>query len=253
MRKRLIAVTVMVAFALAGGWYVVAQDAALPTFEPGQILTATDLNSIVNQVEANTMAVADLAAANSGGQTLVLQFLGASSIVGNAAEVDAQEGTNIDFAALGVDGADFICFEMDLVDMATDFSMGRGIDCLRFDSPGAGTEEVVTASTMTVTVFSFFILERGATQGTLVNFGLTSLQPFVAGFGDGFIGGDPNNDQVTHMSGSIPTGAPSIVAATGAFEGVSGTARVSGAVSTTPLDGVSVGPSFDCMWEVTLN
>ena len=129
------------------------------------------------------------------------------------------------------------------------------MDCLRWDAPGfifpdgpAMVGDNVTASTMTVTVFSFFVMQGG----TLVNFGTTTIQPFVATFGDGFVGGSPANPQTTHMTGSIPGGNNSFVAGTGRFAGASGHARVSGAVSVLPIDvGAGMGPSFDCLWRVT--
>jgi hypothetical protein len=58
---------------------------------------------------------------------------------------------------------------------------------------------------------------------------------------------------VTHLTGSIPNGTPSIVAATGRYRHVTGTARISGAVSVLTIDGnTDTGPSFDCLWEVKL-
>jgi hypothetical protein len=43
---------------LGVGWYVMAQNTgALPTFVPGQILTADELNQIVEQVDSNTAAL----------------------------------------------------------------------------------------------------------------------------------------------------------------------------------------------------
>lgn len=191
-------------------------------------------------------------------QSLTLQMLGPSEIVGTAAVIDVREGTNIDFAGLGVDGNDFVCFEMPLVEAATDIILGSGVDCLRFDPPGlifGGNPALadgvtVTEGTMTVTVFSFFVLPGG----TLVNFGTTTIQPFVAGFGDGFIAGDSGNPQVTHLTGSIPNGASSIAAGTRRFSRVSGHGRVSGAVSVLPIDvAAGIGPSFDCLWELTLD
>lgn len=202
-----------------------------------------------------------LAAAPAKADTLVVQMLGASDIVGDAGEIDAREGTGIDFDGLGVTAADFLCFEMPLVDAATNNPLGTGVDCLRWDEPGlifggadALTEEDnVTDGTMTVTVFSFFNMHGG----TIVNFGKTTIQPFVSGFGDGFPGGDDRNTQVTHMTGSIPTPLPdghSIVAATGVFSGVWGNARVSGAVSVLSIDPDNLkGPTFDCLWEINLD
>ncbi len=57
MHTKLIAVVVIMGLTLAGGWYVIAQNAVLPTFVPGQILTAEDLNAVVAQVDENTTAL----------------------------------------------------------------------------------------------------------------------------------------------------------------------------------------------------
>ncbi|MGK0170173.1 MAG: hypothetical protein ACI9W2_001897 [Gammaproteobacteria bacterium] len=186
----------------------------------------------------------------------VVQMLGVSEIVGNVGDIDIREGTGIDFAALHVDPTTFTCFEMPLVDAATNDQIGTGVDCLRWDDPGlifggdpAMTDGItVTDNTMTVSVISFFVM-RG---GTLVNFGTTSIQPFVAGFGDG--NNPQNNAQVTHLTGSIPTGDTSLIAGTGKFSRKSGFARVSGAVSTSTINlGTLTGPTFDCLWEITLD
>lgn len=194
-----------------------------------------------------SVAFCCFAAATSYAQTLTVQFLGPSQIVGTAADVDLREGTNISFGALGVDGTDFICFEVPMVDTSTDVGIGSGVDCLRFDDANGMN---VTENTLTVAVFTFFIFPGG----TVVHFGATTIQPFVSGFGDGFIGGNPDNHQVTHLTGAIPSGADSIMAVTGRFSRRSGHARVSGAVSVTPLDPENnIGPSFDCLWEVTLD
>jgi len=57
------------ALGLSVGWYVMAQNgAALPDFAPGQILTAEDLNTIVDQVANNQAA---LSGAASGDPLLV--------------------------------------------------------------------------------------------------------------------------------------------------------------------------------------
>jgi hypothetical protein len=59
MRRRVVACVIVIGLALGIGWYVKAQDASngLPTFQAGQILTADDLNAIVNQVDENTTSL----------------------------------------------------------------------------------------------------------------------------------------------------------------------------------------------------
>ena len=196
---------------------------------------------------AGVLALASMPA-SAQDKVMAVQMLGQSTIVGTATTIDAREGTNVPFATLGVNGDDFVCFEMPLVAVSTNIVLGTGVDCLRWDAPGfifpdgpATVGDNVTSNTMTVTVFSFFVM-RG---GTLVNFGTTSIQPFVTTFGDGFIGGNPANPQATHMTGAIPNGIDSFVAGTGRFTRASGHARVSGAVSVNPID---VGASMGLYW-----
>ena len=58
MRIRMMMVVGIMVSGLGVGWYVMAQNnAALPTFVPGQVLTAEDLNTVVDQVENNTAAL----------------------------------------------------------------------------------------------------------------------------------------------------------------------------------------------------
>lgn len=62
MRIRLTMVVGMMVCGLGVGWYVMAQNnGTLPTFVPGQVLTADALNTIVDQVETNTAALSGVA------------------------------------------------------------------------------------------------------------------------------------------------------------------------------------------------
>jgi hypothetical protein len=60
MRTRTVVSVVVVTLALGLGWFVGAQNGTdLPSFAPGDVLTAEQLNAIVAQVEANTNAIGD--------------------------------------------------------------------------------------------------------------------------------------------------------------------------------------------------
>ena len=74
--------------------------------------------------------------------------------------------------------------------------------------------------------------------GTVVTLGLTSVQAVVPGVGDA--GGG-----VTHITGSIPADASGVVGGTGAFDGATGSGRVSGAVNLSNFPNEA---TFDCLW-----
>lgn len=81
MRVRIITSVVILALTVGIGWYVKAQDHALPTFNDGDVLFATDLNSIVQQVEANTDAISANANGSSGDAlTLTANLSGAQEV-----------------------------------------------------------------------------------------------------------------------------------------------------------------------------
>lgn len=193
----------------------------------------------------------------------LVQFLGASEFAGSVQNVKDDENLDgLDLTGVSVD--EFFCWKMDMVDPRTKKVIGKGIDCLDFQTPGAdvpgnipGNEMdasgKVTAATATVDVFTVFIFDDG---GTIVNRGTTTIQPFVPGFGDAgfgnrFVPDTIPNLPVTHLTGSIPNpGDDSFVLTTGDFSHVSGNARVSGAVSLA--DTKSGNPVFDCLWELNL-
>jgi len=166
-------------------------------------------------------------------ETLVVQMLGQSTAVGDAADLDAREGTNINFKRFQDDPGDFACFEIPLVDMRSGVQLGTGVDCLRFD------DTVYAPDQIGVTAYSFFVTPGG----TLVNRGATSIRALIPGFGDG---GSP---QRTHATGSISSSSDkSLVAGTGLFDKAKGRARVSGAVNP----GLAT-PFFDCLWKIELD
>ena len=180
------------------------------------------------------LALSCLVASGATAETLVVQMLGQSEFIGDAAAVDAREGTNINFTRWQDDPAEFGCFEMPLIDMRSGVQLGTGVDCLRFDDTAYAPDQIG------VTAFSFFVTPGG----TLVNRGKTSIRALIPGFGDG---GSP---QRTHATGSIPSPTgKSLVAGTGLFDKAKGRGRVSGAVS--PF--LAETPFFDCLWRIELD
>jgi hypothetical protein len=174
-----------------------------------------------------------LLATMASAQTFVVQMLGQSVSVGDAAAMDAREGTNINFQKWQDDPADFACFEIPLIDMSSGVQLGTGVDCLRFD------DTMFMPDQIGVTAYSFFVTPGG----TLVNRGMTSLRALIPGFGDGGL------PQRTHATGSIPNpSAQTLVAGTRRFHKAKGRARVSGAVNP----GLAT-PFFDCLWKIELD
>jgi hypothetical protein len=173
--------------------------------------------------------------------TLLVHMLGPSTAIGNLCDVDAREGTNIDFTALpaavpptfpvGEGCAAFVCFEIPLVNPKSGSSLGTGVECIRFED---GTTPSPTASSR-VTAVTFFVFRTG----TLVNATKTTIEPFADGFGNG------GNPPRTHLVGSIPDpDAETIIAGTGRFRRSTGRARVSGAVQ------IAESVFFDCLWKI---
>lgn len=194
-------------------------------------------------VMAATVIAAGMAlAAPAKAEHLLLQMLGESELLPNGLD-DANDiaGTDVSEddieAQLQTDLGAFIgCFAVPLLDPATKVELGTGIDCLY-------TDLVETAVVLAV---SFFEMPGGS----LVNAGRTSLGGFTAGFGDGPVDG-VDGPPVTHMTGSVPgphevAENRSIIAGTGQFDGVVGTARVSGAVAL--LEPIW----FNCLWDLDL-
>jgi hypothetical protein len=165
------------------------------------------------------------AQAHKNKRPFVVQFTGPSEVV-------TSDFTD-DLLDLEINPTGYECFKMPLVDPESGKVLGKGIDCLNFDPSFPGPTLVADA-------VSFFIFKK---QGTLVTKGKITLQPFVAGFGNG---GTPPR---THITGGIPS-EPNIVHGTKRFRGAQGTVRLSGAVA---LAGTKNGnPFFDCLWVVDL-
>jgi hypothetical protein len=126
------------------------------------------------------------------------------------------------------------CWELDMVDIKTNTSIGKAHDCLSFfNLDGTGVKPVGT------TFFRF-------PQGMLVSRGKNTAQPVLW---------DPaqNRDvdpNVTMVTGAFPApGTNNILSGTRAFEGARGRVRFSGAVRIHP-DGVTV--TFSCIFVINL-
>lgn len=126
-----------------------------------------------------------------------------------------------------IDVAGFDCYELALLDPASNKKRGLSVDCIRpigpaGDSKGEGFQ---------MEAYAFFILSNG----TVVNHGCSSVRPFFDGIGDA---------GVTHMTGQIPPsefGAArnpntpeicktnvGIIYGSGKYKNASGDARLSG-------------------------
>jgi hypothetical protein len=102
------------------------------------------------------------------------------------------------------------CFDVDLVDVATDRNLGTATRCFTDVNTGNGGT-VLTDTT-------FFRLR----EGTIVSRSRTTVQPVLDGSPD-----------VTHIATAIPTPATTTLlpdAGSGVFKGVRGTARLAGAM-----------------------
>jgi hypothetical protein len=127
---------------------------------------------------------------------------------------------------------DVVCFDLDLVDIKSGKVIGVASDCLSgiddSDAPGLA---------LTGTTFFHF------PGGSLVTQGLTSVRPVSE------IGGlQHGSADFTHITGAIPTASEnSVLAGTGKFKKVHGTARLSGAVNLSDLT-ANGNITFDCMF-----
>ena len=187
-----------------------------------------------------TMGLTVAATAPAKADRILLQMLGEATNIGTLDDANDVAGTSVTEAEveaaideiLPADPDAFLgCNQMPLLNPATKVVLGSGIDCL-WAIPGG------------VAAVSFFVLPGGS----MVNAGLTSLGMFTAGVGDnGVVPGDANSPPPILMTGSIPNLTnDSIIAATGDFDGMVGTGRVSGAVAN---DG---NFWFNCLWELNL-
>lgn len=59
MQTRIVTAVLVVALVVGIGWYVRAQNQLDLTFQSGEVLTAADMNAIVNQINANNSGLTD--------------------------------------------------------------------------------------------------------------------------------------------------------------------------------------------------
>jgi hypothetical protein len=135
---------------------------------------------------------------------------------------------------------DFQCFEGNLLNLHNGKKVGVGVDCLSVagiadttsgdttgGTPDFGLVQNTVNLSAAIDAVTFFFLPRGH----LVSDGLTTVRPFFEGIGNG--DGTAGEGSVTHLTGSIPGEAPTIVDGSGPFTklvGV-GNVRLSGAVN----------------------
>jgi hypothetical protein len=140
------------------------------------------------------------AATPDHGRTLVVQLKGrAMGTTRTIPPIDAARSTS-----------EGNCFDIDLVDIATDRNLGTATRCFT---------DVNTVNGGTVLTDTTFFRLR---EGTIVSRSRTTFQPVLDGSPD-----------VTHIATAIPTPATSTIlpdAGSGAFKGMSGTVRLAGAM-----------------------
>jgi hypothetical protein len=131
------------------------------------------------------------------------------------------------------DGVDYLCFDVDLVNPATERIIGPATDCLELgsivpigDDGGFGINNL-----------TFF----GLPGGTVVSLSRTTIQPVE----------DPSQGP-THITGEVAPGDNIIThLSTGRFENATGNTRLSGQVDMSLFgDGII---TFDCLFIVDIN
>ena len=109
MRTRLVAVVAVVGLILGIGWYVRAQNTPLDlSFSPGDVLTADDMNAIVNQVNANSSGLTNLGfrfvATMSGAQEVTEAPLNPGGLTGGEISLQFDEGLTQATATITLEG-----------------------------------------------------------------------------------------------------------------------------------------------------
>jgi hypothetical protein len=153
---------------------------------------------------------------------------------------------------------EFACFQGDLLSLHKGQKIGVGVDCLRIaviddttsgDTTGGMPDFGMIANTIDASVaidaVTFFFFPGGH----LVSDGWTTVRPFFAGIGNG--DGTPDEGSVSHLTGSIPGEAPTVVAASGRFSKLvnKGNVRLSGAVNL----GLEGSLFFSCLFVIQDN
>lgn len=124
---------------------------------------------------------------------------------------------------------DAICFEVDLVDLATGQVIGTGVDCLV--DPQANTGGLTLTD---YTVFKF-------PDGILVAKAEVDVREATLG-----------QQGVTHLVGSFPDpNGNDVIYGTGAYAGATGRVRLSGGVDMSNFGNVEIG--FNCLFLIDLD
>ncbi len=148
------------------------------------------------------------------GKNLVLNLKGTA--VGVTRPIPPIDGTQTSSAT---------CFDVQLIDPESGRVIGKGTDCLA-DIVPHGNGLALTATT-------YFQLPGG----TIVTRGRTTVQPVLEG-----------SPSMTHITGGIPSDN-NILFGTGRYKGITGRARLSGAVNLSQLMS-SNEITFDCLFVI---
>ena len=126
-----------------------------------------------------------------------------------------------------------LCFDMDMVNVATGQVIGTAEDCLAEVADGTNGGVLLTGTTF----FNF-------PDGQLVSRGRTTVHPLNE-MAPGAVS--------THITGAIPApGSNQVLQGTGRFDGAAGTVRLSGAVDLSGFSGEGTPITFDCLFEINL-
>ena len=129
-----------------------------------------------------------------------------------------------------IDGVEFDCFDVDIIDPKSGRSVGSGSDCLDLNT----ITPIGDDGGFTIDNLQIFNLEGG----TIVTSITTTIQPA----GAGSVG-------VTHITGAIPTeGSNQIVDSNGQYQYAQGRVRLNGAVDMA-LFGDNI-ISFNCLFRI---
>jgi len=140
------------------------------------------------------------AAAPDHGRTLIVRLKGRA--IGATRPIPLVEATKAT--------SEGNCFDVDLLDVVTDRSLGTATRCF--------TDINTANGNMVLTDTTFFRLR----EGTIVSRSRTTVQPVLEGSSD-----------ITHIATAIPTPAATTIlpdAGSGVFKGVPGTTRLAGAM-----------------------
>jgi hypothetical protein len=140
------------------------------------------------------------AAAPDHGRTLIVRLKGRA--IGATRPIPPVEATKVT--------SEGNCFDVDLLDVVTDRSIGTATRCF--------TDINTVNGSMVLTDTTFFRLR----EGTIVSRSRTTVQPVLDGSSD-----------ITHIATAIPTPAATTIlpdAGSGVFKGVPGTTRLAGAM-----------------------